>query len=388
MLTIAAKTFKEAFRQPKNLAITLGLPMAFMLIFGLAFGDSPETTFDVAVIDLEGSELSRGYVEGLMAMEYASGKALLHVTNLSDEAAAREGLARADYEALVVIPANFSEDALPQDSGGGSATPVPLQQPQAPPQARGARVDLYGNPSRVPFQQAAQAIQAYTAAFSARLEQSPPAVAASVSPTTARELTTFDYMAPGLMVFAILNIIPQAASALARESEAKTLDRVRMSPTRAPTLLAGVAIAQIAIASVSLALMFAIAKLMGFHNQGSYVVAYLVAMGAALAATGIGLVVAALARTQQEAGNFGALVSVPMSFLSGAFFPVPGVPIGAYDLYDAFPTTHAVEALRQVMTFGLDVTFVTGALWALVVLALVYVAAGSLLYARTRLRAA
>lgn len=387
-LTIAAKTLKEAYREPKNLAITLGLPLVFMVIFGLAFGGADEHTYELAVVDEDDSDLSRSYVDGLRAMAYASGTPMFDIS-LVDEAAGREGVEESNYDAAILIPHTFMENALPSGTppSSGAAPPLTAQPGEFTP-AEGALVATIGDPSRVNFQVASQAVATYTAAFSESVSRQRPAVSTSTEPVTAAELTQFDFIAPGLMVFAILNIIPQAASALARESEQKTLDRVRMSPTSAGSLLSGVALAQLVLAFVSLALMLGMARLMGFHNQGSYVAAYVIAIGAAVASTGIGLLIAAFARTQQEGANLGIAVAVPASFLSGAFFPVPGVRLfGDVQLYDLLPTTHAIAALREVMTLGRPIETVTGALSALAILGLLYFAAGVVLYRRTRLSA-
>lgn len=384
--SIAAKTLKEAFRQPKNLAITLGLPIAFMLIFGLAFGGSDRTTYELAVVDHDEGTLGESYLEGLRALEYEDGAPIFEVTMLDDEEAARDALRDGAHDVLLVIPSTFTEDGTPSapEGDGGAPVPIPGQpQPQPAPPA-GTRVAVVGDPSQVDAQTASQIVAAYTARFSEEISGA-PAVSTSVQTVTAAELTPFDFIAPGLMVFAILNLVPQAASALARETETKTLDRVRMSPTGALSLLGGVALAELVLASLSLALMLLTARLMGFHNQGTYWGAYLIAIGAAVAVVGIGMLIAAFARTQQEAANFGVLVSVPASFLSGAFFAIPPFRIAGFSLYDLLPTTHAVDALRQVMTFGRALASTTDALLALAALAALFFLAGVALYRKTRL---
>lgn len=385
LLSVAAKTLKEALRQPKNLGITLGLPIAFMLIFGLAFGGTDSTTYELAVVDHDDGALSDAYLDGLRDLAYDDGAAIFDVTILDDEDAARDALREGDQDVLVVIPSTFTEDGMPRaPEEGGAPLPIPGQpQPQPAPPV-GTRVAVVGDPSKVDAQTASQIVAAYTARFSEEISGA-PAVSTSLETVTAAELTPFDFIAPGLMVFAILNLIPQAAAALARETETKTLDRVRMSPTSAVSLLGGVALAQLVLASLSLALMLVTARLMGFHNQGTYGGAYLIAMGAAVAVVGIGMIIAAFARTQQEAANFGVLVSVPASFLSGAFFAIPAFRVGGISVYDVLPTTHAVSALRQIMTFGREVSAVAPALYALGLLALLFFAAGVALYRKTRL---
>jgi ABC-2 type transport system permease protein len=385
---IATKTLKEAMRQPKNLAITLGLPVAFMLIFGLAFGGTEATTYDLAVVNEDAGDLGDAYVIGISGIRYEDDLSIFIVTNYTDAQAARAGLREGDYDALLLIPSNFSQNAVPQGAPPPGSPVPPLTQPQdaRPPAAVGAIVEIVGDPTRAGYQASSQILSGYTAAFAEKVSDARPAVATRGESVAASELSGFDYIAPGLMVFAILNMVPQAASVLAREKENKTLDRVRMSPTGAVSLLGGVALAQLVLASVSLALMLVTAQLMGFQNQGSYLSAYVIALAAAVSVTGVGMVIASFARTQQEAVNFGILVSVPASFLSGAFFAIPGVRLfGGVDLYDLLPTTHAVKALRQIMTFGLDVSVVMTSIAALFGLALAYFLIGVLLYRRTRL---
>jgi len=78
--------------------------------------------------------------------------------------------------------------------------------------------------------------------------------------------------------------------------------------------------------------------------------------------------------------------AVPASLISGAFFTLPAVRLwGDVELYDALPTTHAIDALRQVMTMGRPLESVAGALYALAILGALYFAAGVVLYRRTRL---
>jgi hypothetical protein len=172
------------------------------------------------------------------------------------------------------------------------------------------------------------------------------------------------------MIFAIMNMAPQVAAVLTREVEFKTLDRIRMSPVRVVEFLGGVALAEVALSALSVALMLATARFMGFHNQGSYLAAFALSLTAALAVVGIGMVIAAFAKTQQQAAPLGVLVAVPGSFLSGAFFPVPTIPLVAgIGVADLLPTTHAVVAMRKVMTFGNGIDAVGASLVALVALA-------------------
>lgn len=369
VLDQALKSLKEAVRQPRNLFLTLGLPIVFMVIFGLAFGggDGAES-YDIALVDLDAGGLSDSYLQGLRDLRNGDGEALVVLVPVADGAAATTAVERRDVDAALVVPANFSE-AFGR---------------------RAAVVHVTGDPSFQGFGAASAILDSYTRAFAERAAGQTPPVRVDRQTVTSQELTGFDLIAPGLMVFAILNLIPGAASTLAREVELGTIDRLRQSPARAATILGGVTLAQLALAAVSVALMLLTARLLGFHNQGSYLVAYGVAFVAALAVVGIGMIVAAFVKTQQEAATLGTLISVPGSFLSGAFFPLPKVELfdvagRTVHLYSLLPTTHAVDALRGVLTLGRSMGDVVWELGALVLLALLYFGIGAALYRRMRL---
>lgn len=362
--SLATKTVKEITRNRRNLLLSLGLPVAFMLIFGLAFGgDRDETTYDVVLLDRDPGAASDAFVKQLGALSYASGKKMFTLTNATSESEGVDAVKRGDATALVEIPAGFT--------GAGKAT-----------------VTISGDPSNAGFQTASGIIDSVVARFNGaqRLTTARETVASS-------DLSAFDYIAPGLMVFAIINMAPQAAALLAREVENHTLTRLRLTRLRPTELLAGVSLGQLVISLVAVLLMFAAAALMGFHFQGvtPLLLALLIATVAALAVMGMGMIIAAFAKRQDHAAGIGVLVAVPGSFLSGAFFPIPAVDLftvggRVVQIYDILPTTHAVRAMRKVLTFGQGLPDVASELTALLVLSAVFFAVGVMLYKRQHLR--
>ncbi|MEE8392149.1 MAG: hypothetical protein V3S14_15325 [Anaerolineae bacterium] len=104
--------------------------------------------------------------------------------------------------------------------------------------------------------------------------------------------TEFDIYAPGIMIFALLMIIPQTAMLVAREVRWGTLRRLHLTRLRAWDLLTGVSLAQMIVAVVQVVVMFAGALAVGFHNQGSLLLAIVVELAVSFSAVGKGLVVA------------------------------------------------------------------------------------------------
>ncbi len=86
------------------------------------------------------------------------------------------------------------------------------------------------------------------------------------------------------------------------------------------------------------------------------------------------------------------LVAVPMSFVVGAFFSLPGAVIGEFfgrtvQVYDVLPWTHTVNALRSVLTFGGGLGDVIYSISMMTVLTVILFVLGVICFSKTRLRA-
>jgi ABC-2 type transport system permease protein len=364
VLSIAAKTTKELVRNRRSLLLALGLPVAFMLIFGFAFGGgNDEITYDVVVLNQDRGALSAQYLGALRGLAYEDGTRMFALENATTLDEGLDAVTRGDAAMLLVLPQGFS----------GSQR---------------AAVAMHGDPSSVGYQTAAGIAEGTLLRFNGNLR-----LTAQRQAVTGEDLSAFDFIAPGLMVFAIVNMAPQAASTLTREVENHTLTRLRLTRARAWEILGGVSLGQMAVSLLALVLMFLAAALMGFHfgGPGQVGLAVLVALVSALAVMGIGMVIASFARKTEQAAGLGVLVAVPASFLSGAFFPIPEVDLfrvgdRVVQIYDILPTTHAVRAMRKVLTFGQGPQEVAFELAALLVLSVLFFLLGVVLYRRAHLR--
>lgn len=173
-------------------------------------------------------------------------------------------------------------------------------------------------------------------------------------------LSIFDYQAPGILVFAVLIAAIGVATSLASEVQSGTLERLKLTKMSAFDLLFGTLLPWSLMAIFQVLILFATALLIGFSWVGglsSLLMASLVAALGGVASVALGLLIAAFAGSEEHASNLGTLVTVPLSFISGAFFPLPSLAIGTFfgykfELYDILPWSHASDALRNLLTFG------------------------------------
>ncbi|MGZ4950404.1 MAG: ABC transporter permease, partial [Halobacteriota archaeon] len=220
-------------------------------------------------------------------------------------------------------------------------------------------------------------------------------ISATVKPLIGtRSFTFFDYQAPGLIVFALLLQVSSVAQDLARETDRGTLARLKLSNMRSFDLLFGTLLTWIVIAVVQILLLLGVAIALGFKWAGgasSIELAVFIGIIGGIASISLGLLLAAFATNERQAAQLGVLIAVPVSFLTGAFFPLPNETLGeafgtTFQVYDLLPWTQVADAIRQVLIFGSslgDVAVYVG--FAIVLTAILFVI-GVISYARVRLR--
>jgi ABC-type multidrug transport system permease subunit len=174
----------------------------------------------------------------------------------------------------------------------------------------------------------------------------------------------FEAYVPGMMVFAILLLIPQTALIIGRERRRGTMTRIAGTEMGAASYLGGVALSQSICALAQGFILVALAAAFAYPfgpaplAASLETLAILVLLGFGSVAQG--LVVGAFAKSDSSAINAASVLAMMEVFLSGSFFAMPspviasmGQPgmasfatIGAYDF---LPAVHAIQALRRAM---------------------------------------
>jgi ABC-2 type transporter. len=211
-----------------------------------------------------------------------------------------------------------------------------------------------------------------------------------------QSFTRFDFLMPGLIVFAVLLQVSLIASSLVRDDEMGLLNRLKLSKLRAFDLLFGTFLTWTIITVGQTLILIGIAIALGFHYQGDFSslgLATLIGAIAGMASISLALLIASFSEKNMQALILGAMIATPLAFLAGAFLPLPRqvfVEFGgrAYQVYDVLPWTHAVSSLRSVLTFGsgLSGDVVFEMTWLIVLTAILFVV-GVMTYARVKLKA-
>lgn len=183
----------------------------------------------------------------------------------------------------------------------------------------------------------------------------PPAVQLTTQQVEDRSLKPIQYLTPGLLGWAIASGGAfGAAITLVGWRENKLLRRLRLAPVRTASVVTARIAVSVVVAIIQMFLFLGIALLPYF---GLKLTAYwwmsipLVICGT-LAFLSIGLLVGALAKSQQAATGLANLIVLPMAFLGGSFIPLAYAPNWIQQVSYAMPLRYLVVGMQDVMARG------------------------------------
>ena len=329
-LIITRKSLLEMLREPVLLVISLLLPAFFLLLNYASYGNSPKTaTYPVLVVSQ--TRQAEPLIAALKDARYADGRPYFVLREPASDMEAESALK--DQSAALLI--RFSED-----------------------EAGKIQYTLRGDAVNMAYTKASVQLESVLAPYIDRLAGRPELITIEDKGLgLARPLNDFDAYAPGMMVFAVLLLIPQTALLIGREIRKGTLRRLALTAVRPVELFAGLALSQMVFAALQVVLMLAAALALGFHLRGSLSLALVISLVLAFGAIGMGLAAACFMRNDSDALNTGSSITMLQVFLSGAFFAFPAPTLfvlgsHAIGAFDFLPATHAMLALQQVMVGG------------------------------------
>ncbi len=184
---------------------------------------------------------------------------------------------------------------------------------------------------------------------------------------------------PGWTLFGVFFISQTLATSLLEEKKVGTFRRLLVAPMSRAALLLGKLTPFLIVNLVQIVLMFAVGvfimplvgapKLeLGSHPEALI----LISLAASLAATGLGLLIAALAKTAEQISGLGSLLVVTMAALGGVMVPRYIMPDFMQTVGLITPHAWALTAYQDVLVRGYDVARILPEVAALMGFAVVF----------------
>jgi ABC-2 type transport system permease protein len=177
----------------------------------------------------------------------------------------------------------------------------------------------------------------------------------SAASTGGVDLKTFIF--PGVLCIAVLFTAMVSAASLVWDRELGFLREMMVAPVSRTSIILGKCLGGASIATSQGVIVLALAGLVGVpYDPGLLLGAFGLLVLLALTVTAFGMLVAVTIKQAQTFTWVMQMVVFPVIFLSGALYPVAGLPGWLEVLNRVNPLTYAVDPMRHLVFSHLDVS--------------------------------
>lgn len=324
---------KMFIRNRAAVFFSLFLPLIIMLIFGvLNFEGS--TSINLGIVDEADNAASEALIERLGDYEYL-------VLSDGERGAELASLEAGDRGFVVVIPAGWAAPTPGAASGltayASNADPAQAQVGQGLlQQAVGQALFAPGGGSG--------GGSSGDSGFAAPLE---------FESVETRDLGYIDFLVPGIVGMTIMQLgLFGVAFGFVQLKRTGALRRLFATPTSPAYFLSAQVLSRLIIGVAQVAILFGVGIWFGLQMFGDYLSLLVIVLIGSAIFLAVGFAIAGWAKNEDQAAPVANLVSLPMMFLSGVFFPRDAMPDFLAAITQFMPLTYVNEALRAIVNEG------------------------------------
>lgn len=358
--SLFTRNIKETYRDALALGFLLAFPLVFMLLFGFAFGGNGSVSYGVGVVDNDRSDVSQSF-----ASDALGAADVLYVNAYSSTDNALEDLRQGNISSYIIIPEGFGEQ-------------VAMIWQQMP-----GNIEL-----DITYDESNLSVSSNVISIINSIMRSYAGIEIPITINTnpiniESKITQMDFIAPGIIIFGLLIMIPTAGRIMLRDKETRFLHRMMTTPARPWEFIASYSLSMAIIAIIQVVLFILLGWLFGMDIVGNIWLAFAIFALTGLCSIGIGMIVASLAKSENQGEPLSWLFSMPLAMISGVWFSIEFLPSYIRFFADLFPYSHAVSASRAVITRGVGMEAIGGDFLFLVVWTVVVFIIGTFLFQRS-----
>jgi len=344
ILQIGWKDLRVIFRDRAALILMLLAPFVLTVAMGLVTGSLGSSSsginqVPVVVVNLDQNSLGNALVAQLKSPQLSQ---LLSVEENSDAAAARAMLDANKTAAVVIIPAGFTDSVIPQN---GDVTAAVKQ------------IEVYKNPSRsisagvvqtiverflsdvetgriggqvaieqlvisglLPPQQAAQTGLQIGTRLVGELGNLQTLTLNTSQASASEEPNLLMYLAPGFALLFLMYTVSLGGKSLLTERQEGTLARLMTTPIQPGQVLVGKMTGTYMIGLAQMLILIGASAMLLGLTWGDQLALVILLIIAVAAATGWGMLLAALSRNPGQVSSIGMAMTLLFGLVGGSFF--------------------------------------------------------------------
>jgi ABC-2 type transport system permease protein len=187
-------------------------------------------------------------------------------------------------------------------------------------------------------------------------------------------------LVPGITVFGFAFLLMFSAVVLARDRESALLSRLLTAPLKPRDFILSYSLPYIPLVILQIAVCFGIGALLGLEVPGNAGLAFLALLAMGICSVELGMILGLLFAVNQVSGVGSAIITL-VAVLGGIWIDLEAIGGVFYDIGNALPFAHAINAARDAMIGASLSTIATDFYWVLGY-TLVFFALGTFLFRR------
>jgi ABC-2 type transport system permease protein len=324
LLVASVKMF---VRNRAALFFSLVVPLLIMLIFGvLNFGGTTQVSLGlVDLADNRASATLRSALDGTHAFDIQQGGRQAELDQLGE----------GHRDLVLLIPAGFELQPA-TDPGRQLVAYTNVEKPQ---QAQVGGLLLNAVISQV--------------MLSAGQPGGPAGPVVRVQELPGRDLGYIDFLVPGILALTVMQLgLFSVSFGFVQLKRTGALRRLFATPTSPAYFLGAQVTSRLLIGLAQVLVLLGVGLWFGLQLVGSVVLLLAVTVLGSGIFLAMGFGVAGWAKNEDQAAPVANLISLPMTFLSGVFFPRDAMPDLLQRITEFLPLTYLSDALRRIANDG------------------------------------
>ncbi|MDG6904250.1 MAG: ABC transporter permease [Nitrososphaerota archaeon] len=317
---------REYLRNRTGFFFALIFPIILIGIFGAIFSSGSSGPITVYAQNQDSGPISKSFLQAMNSTNVAKIVLIPSNTNLQTYLQAHSGAIG------LLIPQNFSSDFTV---------------------GKQVNVTMYSNPSDTSGQIVIQVAEAVINNFNLQRVHGSVVVGMQVQNTISKSYSYIDFLVPGLIGFSILTSPMFSMVNISSEyKKSKFFKQLSLTPLTKGEWLISKVIWYVILSIISFVLMV----LMGVYTFGAHVTISLwilpFLVTGPLFFVALGMLVGSVTKSVESAGVVGNIITFPMMFLSGTFFPISSMPQYLQTFAHVLPLYYLIAGLNNVMLYA------------------------------------
>ena len=322
-------------RSREGFFFTLIFPIILILLFGAIFAGGGVSQTTVYVQNHDSGPVGQAFISALNSTSNDCSKS------------ASSGLCLRP----VAVDQNFSQYLSSKSASDGMIIPSGFSAAYLATPRQPINVTLFGNPASTTSAIVSGITREVVNSFN--LNGKPGSVGVASRTAASSSFQYIDFLVPGLIGFAALTspmfAITNISSTYRRDKVFKLLS---LTPLTKTEWLLSKIIWYMGTTIVSFILMSVVGVyVFGAHISLSWGIGIFLLIGPFFFVS-LGMLVGSISNSPESAAVVGNLVTFPMMFLSGTFFPVASMPMYLQGVAHVLPLYYMIDGLNNVMIYG------------------------------------